>query len=124
MRSRLASEAYETKSDGKARAVAEIKADAKRLGNTPAVFKKSYIHPGVIDEFLANDALELGERTAKNVRPDASYALSADESRVLAFIEKLGTRHDKKHLGELLAKSVRSARTQRRGSLVRSTKAG
>jgi DNA topoisomerase-1 len=57
----LASERCETKADGKARVVAAIKAVSERLGNTPAVCKKAEIHPGVIDEFLANGALELVE---------------------------------------------------------------
>jgi DNA topoisomerase-1 len=41
--------------------VAAIKTAAERLGNTPAACKKSYIRPGIIDEFLANGALELVE---------------------------------------------------------------
>ncbi len=115
----LASEQTETKTEGKARVVAAIKAVAERLGNTPAVCKKSYIHPGVIDEFLANGALELVERkvrkgaTSQGTNAAAAHALSADETRVLAFIEKLITRDETQHLGDLLAKSVRRAKSKR-----------
>ena len=107
----LASERCETKPLRKARVVAAIKAVSERLGNTPAVCKKSYIHPGVIDEFLTNGALELVERKA---RVPVQHALSADESRVLAFIEKLGARDENKHLGELLVQSVRNAKRKHR----------
>jgi DNA topoisomerase-1 len=109
----LASERCETKADGKARVVAAIKAVSERLGNTPAVCKKAYIHPGVIDEFLANGALELVEGKAKKLRPSGEPALSADESRVLGFIEKLGARDQRKHLGDLLVRSVQGAKNKR-----------
>jgi DNA topoisomerase-1 len=108
----LASERVAAPSEGKARVAAAIKAAAERLGNTPAVCKKSYIHPGVIEEFLANGALELIESRARAEAP-SPHALSADESRVLAFIEKLITRDENKHLGDLLAKSVRRTKSKR-----------
>jgi DNA topoisomerase-1 len=108
----LAAARAETKADAKAHVVAAIKAVAERLGNTPAVCKKSYIHPGVIDEFLANGALELVARKARRVDRSV-HALDEDESRVLAFIEKLITRDEKAHLGDLLAKSVRRAKKRK-----------
>jgi len=108
----LAAERAGTKTDAKAHVVAAIKAVAERLGNTPAVCKKSYIHPGVIDEFLENGALALAERKVR--KPTGGrHALSSDERRVLAFIEKLVTRDENKHLSDLLAKSVRHAKKKR-----------
>lgn len=108
----LAAQRVQAKSEVKARVVAAIKAVSERLGNTPAVCKKSYIHPGVIDEFVANGGLELARRKVAKT-PLSAHALSGDESRVLAFIQKLATRDEKKHLGELLVRSVRSAKRSR-----------
>jgi DNA topoisomerase-1 len=108
----LASERVTTAADGKARVVAAIKAVADRLGNTPAVCRKAYIHPGVIDEFLANGGLELVTRKARAA--GAAAGLEPDEERVLALIERLVTRDEKAQLGDLLAKSVRQAK--RRGT--------
>ncbi len=105
----LASERVETKADGKSRVVAAIKAVSERLGNTPAVCKKSYIHPGVIDEFLTNGSLELVARKARKGKLPDPHALTTDELRVLAFIETLGARDEREHLHDLLAKSVRRA---------------
>ena len=34
---------------------------ADRLGNTPAVCRKCYIHPAIVDAYLAGDALPVGE---------------------------------------------------------------
>jgi len=109
----LASERCETKADGKARVVAAIQAVSERLGNTPAVCKKAYIHPGVIDESLANGALELVEHKAKKLRSSGQPELSADESRVLGFIEQLGARDERKQLGDLFVRSVKSAKRKR-----------
>jgi DNA topoisomerase-1 len=86
--------------------VEAVKRVADKLGNTPAVCKKSYIHPGVIDEFVANGALELLEReVAKRDR----FALSGHESAVIALVERIVAR-ESRPLGDILAESVRAAR--------------
>ena len=57
--------------------VGAVREVAAELGNTPAVCRKSYIHPAVIDAYLAG-----GFRL-----PAAKRAgLSADEAAVLAFL--------------------------------------
>jgi DNA topoisomerase-1 len=90
----LAATRVETKSAAKTAVIAAIRTVAERLGNTPAVCKKSYIHPAVIDEFLANSGLRL--------RPG--------EAGVLAFLRRVTTRDERAHLTGLLKKSVRAAR--------------
>ncbi len=108
-----AMDAAETVADRKRNLVEAIAAVAKRLGNTPAVCKKSYIHPGVIDAYLESGALQLVERRVGKKAVE-SHALSADESKVLAFIEKLITRDEGAHLKGLLEKSVRKATKKKR----------
>ncbi|GAC1588896.1 MAG: DNA topoisomerase IB [Candidatus Velthaea sp.] len=103
----LATLRAESKTEAKAHVVAAIKAVAERLGNTPAVCKKSYIHPGVIDEFVENGALELVERRVRKAAAHDPHALDANETKVLAFIEKLITRDENEHLTDLLVKSVK-----------------
>jgi DNA topoisomerase-1 len=105
----LAAERVEGKANAKARVVAAIKAVSERLGNTPAVCKKSYIHPGVIDEFLENGALELVADKVRKGGTLGPHSLTGDELRVLRFIETLATRDEHERLGDLLAKSVRRA---------------
>jgi DNA topoisomerase-1 len=63
----------ETPKDAKAAVLEAVCTVAKRLGNTPAVCRKSYIYPAIIDEFLANGALEEIER----------------ESQIIAYIERI-----------------------------------
>jgi DNA topoisomerase-1 len=104
----LAAARAETKAEAKAAVVEAVRAVAARLGNTPTVCKKSYIYPAVIDEFLANGALDLvTKKVAKAVANDP-HALSAHESGVIAFIEKIIARDENAHLTDLLAKSVRA----------------
>ncbi|MDQ6943513.1 MAG: DNA topoisomerase IB [Candidatus Eremiobacteraeota bacterium] len=86
-----------------------IKRVAEKLGNTPAVCKKSYIHPGVIAEFLANGALELVHKDVSR----AQHALSKHEVAVIDLVERIIER-DSKPLGDLLAKSVRQAKRAKR----------
>ncbi len=97
------------KGEAKAAVVEAVKRVAERLGNTPAVCKKSYIHPGVIEEFLAHGALELIE---KSVRRENPYALSPHESAVVDLVERIVAR-ESQPLGDLLAKSVRAAKRKR-----------
>jgi len=68
-------------------AVAEV---ARRLGNTPAICRRCYIHPAVIEGYLdgtipaAAAGRDIRHRSA---RPPAA-GLSADEKAVLTFLER------------------------------------
>lgn len=104
----LAAARAENQKDAKAIVVAAIKSVAERLGNTPSVCKKSYIYPAVIDEFLANGALELVSKKVRKKLGDDPESLSDHESQVITFIERMVTRDENTHLTDLLAKSVRA----------------
>jgi len=107
----LAAMRAEGAGEAKKAVVEAIKRVAERLGNTPAVCKKSYIHPGVIDEFLAHGALELvTDRLTKRER----HALSRHEHGVVALIERIVAR-ESRPLGDILAESVRAERRKSAG---------
>ena len=106
----LATVRIEDQGEAKTAVTEAIKRVADKLGNTPAVCKKSYIHPGVIDEFLANGALELVERAVEKAGP---HALNRHEAAVIALVERSIERASAP-LGELLAKSVRAVRAKGR----------
>lgn len=61
-----------------------VKRVAKKLGNTPAVARKSYIDPRVIDAF-ENDSLSSIKQTVQKMR--RSSQLSQDEKCVLVALE-------------------------------------
>lgn len=103
----LAAAEAETKTDAKSAVVEAIKRVAAKLGNTPAVCKKSYIHPGVIDEFLAEGGLTLARRGTAD-----RHGLSADEKAVVALVERIVARENRP-LAKVLTASVRSERARR-----------
>ncbi|MGA0600152.1 DNA topoisomerase IB [Caulobacter sp. KR2-114] len=66
---------------GQARLAAVVREVSRRLGNTPAVCRKGYIHPEVITAHLAGElALEIGE--------DEGDGLSPAEAAVLAWLRR------------------------------------
>jgi DNA topoisomerase-1 len=66
--------------------VRAVEAVASRLGNTPAVCRRCYVHPAVIDAYLDGS---LASRLRPGPRAGPRRGLSAEESRVLGL---LGTR--------------------------------
>lgn len=105
----LAAVEIEGKGEAKTAVTEAIKRVAEKLGNTPAVCKKSYIHPGVIAEFLENGALKLVQKEASR----AQHALDKHEVAVIDLVERIIER-ESKPLGDLLAKSVRQAKRAKR----------
>ena len=56
---------------------------AARLGNTPAVCRRCYIHPGVVEAFMEGVAMEHGSARLRESR------LSAEEASALALLRRL-----------------------------------
>jgi DNA topoisomerase-1 len=78
-----AAEFCETHKQRKDTVAAAIKAVSQRLGNTPAVCRKAYVHPVIVDEYLATGVLQL-------VRAEtAAGGLHEDERCVVRTIERL-----------------------------------
>lgn len=75
-------EAAETQTERKQRVADVIKDVAKRLGNTPAVCRKCYVHPDVVDAYLESGSLQLQE----NVRH--TEGLVEEERFVLALLRE------------------------------------
>ena len=66
--------------------VAAIKATAQSLGNTPAVCRKSYIHPAIIESYLDGSLLSLLNGSGKT-NPSPLRQLRSDEFAVLRFLK-------------------------------------
>jgi DNA topoisomerase IB len=87
----------------KAALVEVVKAVAAQLGNTPAVCRKSYIHPDLIESWEKGEFHAVLARVAPHAR--ASGGLSADEKLTLAFLAAW-QRRKPKSLKQALARSV------------------
>ncbi|HDZ56901.1 MAG TPA: DNA topoisomerase IB [Pseudomonas xinjiangensis] len=80
---------WQPESDAKRHVVAMVKDVAKQLGNTPAVCRKCYIHPAVLEHF------SLGE-LSKLPKPRVRKGLKAEEVALAMFLERLSADLSKK----------------------------
>ena len=86
---------------------------AHQLGNTPAVCKKSYVHPAVLElgERLASDAGPGMQRVWDRIGGAASpRGLSAAERRLLAFLKRPGVAQGKRARASAARKAATAAR--------------
>ena len=75
---------WETEPDAKRHVVEMVKRVAKQLGNTPAVCRKCYIHPAVLDAFILGTLAELP-------KPRARKGLTPQEVSLAMFLETMLT---------------------------------
>jgi DNA topoisomerase-1 len=81
---------WETESEAKRHVVEAIKQVAKSLGNTPAVTRKAYVHPAIIEAFLSGATLDqLLERTSEAII-EQHGTLRPEEEAVLALLRERG----------------------------------
>ncbi|MEP7325166.1 MAG: DNA topoisomerase IB [Gemmatimonadota bacterium] len=73
--------------EAKANIVKAIDRVAKRLGNTRAVCRKYYIHPVVLESYLAGSVLPTPPQSSDQKRERPSGALRRDELAVLEYIQ-------------------------------------
>jgi len=82
---------FETQTQGKKNVVQAIKAAAGQLGNTPAICRKCYVHPGVIDAYLNGSLLNFLKQHNENEVARLENGRRPDEATVLAFLRQLST---------------------------------
>jgi len=79
-----------SEAEAKKNIVATVKIVAERLGNTPAVCRKAYIHPAILAGYLDGSMLRtLHDLTAETVRSKAN-GLAEDEALLLALLARHG----------------------------------
>jgi DNA topoisomerase-1 len=78
---------FDTPAQARRHVVSAVESVARRLGNTPAVCRKCYVHPDVVDAYLDGSLLKTLRRETKQELA-ASGALGPEEAAVLAFLKK------------------------------------
>ena len=78
----------DSEAEARRNVVRAIERVAEWLGNTPAVSRKSYVHPALIDAYLDGDVVPVARQTADEARTEHRTALTAREAAVLALIRK------------------------------------
>ena len=77
---------FDSESAAKQNVVQAIEAVAKRLGNTRAVCRKSYVHPAVIDAYFDGSLLHTLRQRADDELEESLTDLRPEEAAVFAFL--------------------------------------
>ncbi len=80
-------EPYTTQSQAKKNVVQAIKAVSARLGNTPSVCRKCYVHPAVLDRYLSGEMLDAVEEEVKLEVDKQLHALKQEEHALLHLLD-------------------------------------
>ena len=79
---------FDSEAQAKKNVVRAVEAVAERLGNTPAVSRKSYVHPTVIDAYLDGDVVRGAREKAEEELTESLDELPPEEAAVLALLRK------------------------------------
>src|SRR5262249_3035908 len=90
---------FTTQREAKKNVVSAVEKVAERLGNTVAVCKKCYIHPGVFETYMRG-----------TLHQSAAATISRREKMFVSMLKKWSTPKPKLTLGQALVKSVKAAR--------------
>jgi DNA topoisomerase-1 len=78
---------YDSQSEAKKNIVAAIEKVSKQLGNTPAICRKCYVHPEIVDAYMSGETVKAIEGTIEK-KLGQPKSLSSDEVMVLAFLQR------------------------------------
>ena len=81
-------QSFTSQTEAKHSLVHAIENVAKRLGNTPSVCRKSYIHPVVIETYLEGNLLEALQHRAEQELSRKLHHLQPAEAAVLALLQQ------------------------------------
>jgi DNA topoisomerase-1 len=80
--------AFETQSQAKKNVAAAIKAVATKLGNTPPICRKCYVHPAVLEAYLGGITAEEARAELEEEISEHSDALHKEERVLLRLLEQ------------------------------------
>jgi len=82
-----AQEEFETPKQAKLNINTAIKAVAKILGNTPAICRKCYIHPAVLENYLDQKSIDGLKQTTEDALEKEDVDLRSSETAILKFLK-------------------------------------
>jgi DNA topoisomerase-1 len=112
-------ERFDTKAQAKKNLVSAIERVAERLGNTPAVCRKCYIHPVILDSYLDGSTVDVILKKTEATLSEGLPALTGAEGAVLAFLQQRLRARAKPNLLTSLRRSVVQQRRARGRDRVR-----
>lgn len=81
-------EKFDSEAQAKKNIVQAIESVAQKLGNTPTICRKCYVHPAVLDAYLDGTILDALRERATRQLVDDLHTLSPEEAAVLALLQK------------------------------------
>jgi DNA topoisomerase-1 len=109
-------EKFDSETQAKKNIVRAIESVAEKLGNTPTICRKCYVHPAVLDAYLEGAPLDvMRERTEEKLAEDL-HALQPEEAAVLAMLQQRLRHEEEKPREKAPAKkaATKKASTSRR----------
>ncbi len=88
-------EAFDSQAQAKKNVVRAIERVAERLGNTPSVCRKCYIHPAILDSYLDGSMIESLKQRADQEMAKTLGKLKPEEAAVVALLRNRLAREDK-----------------------------
>ena len=79
---------FETATQAKKNVVEAIKTVAEKLGNTPSVCRKCYVHPAVLEAYLGGITAKEAKREIEREIADHEHALHAEERALIELLEQ------------------------------------
>lgn len=95
---------FDTKAQAKKNLLRAIEAVAQKLGNTPAICRKCYIHPIILNSYMDGAMLNLFKKRAEEELKGNVHSLRAEEGAVLAFLQKRLAQDEKQQRSTLVEK--------------------
>jgi DNA topoisomerase I len=77
----------EKETEAKKNIVRAIENVAERLGNTPSICRKCYVHPEIIDAYLEGTVIESLEQRIEQEMDNPGFGLRAEEQAVLGLLQ-------------------------------------
>ena len=81
-------EAFDSQAAAKKNVLRAVESVSRRLGNTPAICRKCYIHPAIFEGYLDGSLADGLRARAEEVLDQPGSGLSAEEVAVAAFLSK------------------------------------
>jgi DNA topoisomerase-1 len=81
-------EKFDSETQAKKNIVRAIESVAARLGNTPSICRKCYVHPAVLEAYLEGSVLAALRTTSEKALVADLHALTPDENAVLAMLQQ------------------------------------
>lgn len=89
-------EKFDSEAQAKKNIVRAIESVAEKLGNTPSICRKCYVHPAVLDAYLDGAMLEALRGRTEETLQEELHALQPEEAAVLAMLQQR-LRHEQEH---------------------------